>query len=207
MVPRLRWLPRTSARRGFTLVEVLAVLALFGLVAALAFAPSVILVRNLKEAREELGREQTLEYFLGRIVAEMSRSPLDFPDGAAVKLVRKDLLGGKADDRLAFWSDWGGETGVRAWMVFRPGPARDGRAGIYRWILPLARPESVDWENLAPEAGRLLGPDFDSLRFSVLPRGEREWSDEYSGPRPSGIRIQAASGGEEHFYEDRLPQD
>jgi len=207
MVPRLIFPLKPPARTAFTLAEVLVVLALFGLIAALAFAPSVVLVRGLGEAREELAREQVTDYVLGRIVAEMARSPAVFPDGPALALVRRDLPGGAADDRMAFWSDWGGETGVRALMVFRAGPGRYGKTGLYRWVLPLGSPGAVEWDNLDPGEGRLLGPGFDSLRFSVLPPLSGEWSDEYSGPRPAGIRIRAAAGGKEYFHEDRLPSD
>jgi prepilin-type N-terminal cleavage/methylation domain-containing protein len=207
MVSRLTLPSRPAGRAGFTLAEVLVVLALFGLIATLAFAPSVVLVRTLGEVREDLAGEQVMDYLLGRIAAEMTASPRDFPNGPAVEVIRKDLLGGVADDRLAFWSDRGGEAGVRAWKVFRPGPGRDGRAGIYRWVLPLATPGEVDWENLDRSEGKLMGADFDSLRFSVLPPDSGEWSDEYSGPRPAGIRIRVGVAGKEYFHEDRLPSD
>ncbi|MGI6783582.1 MAG: PulJ/GspJ family protein [Aminivibrio sp.] len=206
MVPRLTG-RRIRRETAFTLAEVLVVLALFGLIATLAFAPSVIMVRGLVEARDEGSAEQVTDYVLGRILAEMALSPADFPDGPAAVLIRRDLPGGAADDRLAFWSDWGGEAGVRAWMVFRGGPGRDGKPGLYRWVLPLASPEGVEWEGLDPAKGKLLGPGFDSLRFSVLPPRSGEWSDEYSGSRPAGVRIKIADGEEEFFYEDRLPSD
>ena len=207
MVPRLTHSSLSCRSGGFTLAEVLVVLALFGLIAALAFAPSVVLVRGLEDTRAEMAKEQVSDFLLGRIAAEMRLSPRYFPGGPAVAAVRKDLLGGLADDRLAFWSDYGGEPGVRAWKVFRPGAGRDGAPGIYRWILPLASPGAVEWENLDPAGGRLFIPGADFLRISVLSAETGEWGDDYEGPRPRGVRFEARTGKEAVFREDWLPPE
>jgi len=207
MVPRLSRPDLFCRSRGFTLAEVLVVLALFGLIAALAFAPSVVLVRELGDARAETAKEQVSDYLLGRIAAEMRLSPRYFPGGPAVAVLRKDVLGGLADDRLAYWSDYGGEPGVRAWKVFRPGAGRDGAPGVYRWILPLASPGAVDWETLAPAGGRLIVPDADFLRISVLSAETGEWGDDYEGPRPRGVRFEARAGEEAFTREDWLPPE
>jgi len=124
MVPGLKNGMHLDRKPGFTLAEVMVVLALFGLIASLAFAPSVSLVRRLEEVRSEIAGEQQADYRMGRLAAELRRSPRNFPDGPAVVSVRHDVLGGQADDRLAFWSDWGGITGVRAWMIHRPGVSK-----------------------------------------------------------------------------------
>ena len=58
MVSRLKRPLHAFRSGGFTLAEVLVVLALFGLIAALAFAPSVVLVRGLEDARAEMAKEQ-----------------------------------------------------------------------------------------------------------------------------------------------------
>lgn len=207
MVSRLIPPRRFFRSRGFTLAEVLVVLALFGLIAALAFAPSVVLVRGLENARAETAKEQVSDYLLGRIAAEMRLSPRLFPGGPAVVTVRKDVLGGLADDRVAFWSDYGGEPGVRAWKVFRPGTGRDGAPGVYRWILPLASPGAVDWENLDPAGGRLIVPGADFLRVSILSAETGEWGDDYEGPRPRGVRFEARAGKEAFLREDWLPPE
>lgn len=207
MVSRLIPSRRFFRPRGFTLAEVLVVLALFGLIAALAFAPSVVLVRGLENARAETAKEQVSDYLLGRIAAEMRLSPRSFPGGPAVVAVRKDVPGGLADDRVAFWSDYGGEPGVRAWKVFRPGAGRDGAPGVYRWILPLASPGAVDWENLDPAGGRLIVPGADFLRVSILSAETGEWGDDYEGPRPRGVRFEARAGKEAFLREDWLPPE
>ena len=146
MVPGLKDGLHLVRNAGFTLAEVMVVLALFGLIASLAFAPSVSLVRRLEEVRREIAGEQEADYRMARIASELRRSPRNFPDGPAVVSVRHDVLGGLADDRMAFWSDWGGLTGVRAWMIHRPGVSKMSATGMYRWILPLASPSAVEWD-------------------------------------------------------------
>lgn len=204
MVPRLSF---SGAKKGFTLAEILVVVALFGVIASLVFAPSVMLVRRLEEVRGELAAGQVMEYLLRRVGAEMRSSPRIFPSGPVVSLVRRDILGGVADDRLALWSNFRGETGVRAWMLWRPGPGKEERAGVYRWLLPLASPSTVKWENLDPKDGTLILPRAGSLRFSVLISETGEWSGEYSGSRPRGIRTTVTVGKDVFFYEDWLPPE
>lgn len=194
-------------RPAFTLVEVLVVVALFGLIASLVFAPSVSLVRRLQDVRRERSKEQVTDYVLRRLSGEMRLSPLLYPGGAAVVLVHKDILGGDADDRLAFWSDSGGRAGVRVWQIIRSGAGRKERAGVYRWIIPLIAPAAVDWENLDPEKGQLLFPGASSFRIGILPFGEKEWADEYAGPRPRGVRIKIKTEKEEFSREDWLPPE
>jgi len=207
MVPGLKDGTHHRRRPGFTLAEVMVVLALFGLIASLAFAPSVSLVRRLEEVRSEIAGEQQADYRMGRLAAELRRSPRNFPDGPAVVSVRHDVLGGQADDRLAFWSDWGGITGVRAWMIHRPGVSKRSAPGMYRWILPLASPSAVDWDALDPEEGYPVIPGAVSLRIAVLDHGAAEWSDEFAGSRPRGIRITVKKGEEEFSREEWLPPE
>lgn len=183
------------------------VLALFGIIAALAFAPSVTVVRGLEEVRKELAEEQVSQWLLGRMAAELRLGPRAFPEGPAVVVLRRDVLGGAADDRIAYWSDRGGEPGVRAWKVFRPSVGKSGEGGVYQWVLPLSAPGGVDWEGLAPEDGRLVIPGADALRVSVLSAETGEWGDDYSGPRPRGLRIEVSVGKERFFREDWLPPE
>lgn len=205
MVSRVNRAPVRFRLNGFTMIEVLVVVALFGIIAAVALAPAVAVVRRFEDVRAEEAREQRMTYFLRRIPDELRASPLTFIDGPAVVLIRRDILGGAADDRLAFWSDRGEEPGVRAIRLFQPGAGRTGAPGVYRWVLPLQAPNTVNWDMLDPGEGRLLFAGAESLRFSVLEFDSSEWSDEYSGPRPRGIRITVKAGEEEFIHEDWLP--
>ncbi|MDI9370540.1 MAG: prepilin-type N-terminal cleavage/methylation domain-containing protein [Synergistota bacterium] len=191
--------------RGFTLVEVLVATALFGIIAAIAFAPSVAVVRRFEDVRLEEANEQRMEYFFRRVLREFRSSPLEVLGGAAVVLLHKDLLGGAADDRLAFWSDAYEETGVRAYKLVQLGVGWTGETGLYRWVLPRAMPEEVNWDMLDPSEGVLLLPAADFFRVELLDPEDGEWSDEYSGRRPRGIRIMVKSKEEEFPYEDWLP--
>jgi len=205
MVSRMTSFSARPCRKAFTLIEVIIVVALFGIIAAVALAPAVAVVRRFEDVRAEEAREQRMTYFLRRIPDELRASPKEFIEGPAVVLIHRDVLGGAADDRLAFWSDRGGEPGVRAIRLFQPGAGRIGEPGVYRWVLPLLTPNTVNWEMLDPRDGRLLFPGADSLRFSVLAFDAAEWSDEYSGPRPRGIRLTVKAGEEEFVHEDWLP--
>lgn len=195
------------SRKGFTLVEVFVVVALFGIIAAVALAPAVAVVRRFEDVRAEEAREQRMAYFLRRIPDELRASPKEFigEKEPAVVLVRKDVLGGGADDRLAFWSDRGGEPGVRVIRRFLPSAGKIGEPGVYVWVFPFITPGSVNWDMLEPEKGQLLFSEAESLRFALLPFDQNEWSDEYKGNRPRGIRITVKIGEEEFIHEDWLP--
>ena len=195
------------SRKAFTLVEVFVVVALFGIIAAVALAPAVAVVRRFEDVRAEEAREQRMAYFLRRIPDELRASPKEFvgEKEPAVVLVRKDVLGGGADDRLAFWSDRGGEPGVRVIRRFLPSAGKIGEPGVYVWVFPFITPGSVNWDMLEPEKGQLLFSEAESLRFALLPFDQNEWSDEYKGNRPRGIRITVKIGEEEFIHEDWLP--
>ena len=195
------------SRKGFTLVEVFVVVALFGIIAAVALAPAVAVVRRFEDVRAEEAREQRMTYLLRRVPDELRLSPPEFRDGPAVVLVRRDILGGAADDRLAFWSDWGGATGVRAVRLFQHGAGKTGEQGVYLWILPFTAPENVGWDALEPAEGTLLLPKAESLRISLLPHDKKEWEKEYAGARPRSIRIDVSLNKEVFSYEDWLPPE
>ena len=190
---------------GFTLVEVLVAVALFGVIAAIAFAPMVAVVRRFEDVRLEEANEQRMEYFFRRLMNDLRSSPCEIAEEPAVVLKHRDMLGGAADDRLAFWTDRDGETGVRAFKLVQRGVGWTGEQGLFRWVLPRETPDSVNWDMLNPEEGSLVFPEADSLRFGVLEFDQSEWSEEYSGRRPRGISIAVKSKGEEHRYDDWLP--
>ena len=194
-------------RKAFTLIEVFVVVALFGIIAAVALAPAVAVVRRFEDVRAEEAREQRMTYFLRRIPDELRLSPMEFKDGPAVALIRGDILGGAADDRLAFWSDRGGETGVRAVRLFQHGAGKTGEQGVYLWILPFTTPENVGWDALEPAEGVLLLPKAESLRIALLAHNEKEWEKEYTGERPRAIRIVVSLNKEVFSYEDWLPPE
>ncbi len=206
MVPRLTHSSLSWRSGGFTLAEVLVVLALFGLIAALAFAPSVVLVRGLEDTRAEMAKEQVSDFLLGRIAAEMRLSPRSFPGGPAVAAVRKEVLGGLADDRIAFWSDYGGEPGYGHGRCSAREPAGTELPGIPLDPSP-GVPGAVDWENLDPGEGKLILPGADFLRISILSAETGEWGDDYEGPRPRGVRFEARAGKEAFSREDWLPPE
>lgn len=199
--------PREKGRGGFLLAEVLVATALFGIIAALAFAPSVVIVRRLEEVRREDAAEQGIRYSLREIPQALRLSPRSFPGGPAVVVIHGDVVGGRADDRFSFWSDYGRSPGVRAYAVVRPRPGLEAEPGLYRWILPLASPTGVDWENLDPERGKLIMAGIDSLRVSVWTAGAGKWTDEYAGPRPGGVRLLLGADKEVVSHEDWLPQE
>lgn len=189
------------------MIEVLLVVALFGIIAAVALAPAVAVVRRYEDVRAEEAREQRMAFFLRRIPDELRASPKDFFGGPAVVLLRRDILGGAADDRLAFWSDRGGKPGVRAVRLFQPGAGRAGEPGVYLWVLPFTSPENVGWDALDPAEGVQLLPRAESLRITLKSYTDKEWGEEYSGGRPRAIRFVVSLGKEVFSYEDWLPPE
>ena len=94
-----------SSRRktGFTLVEMLIVVAITGIVITSGVAPLVYTVRLLAEAQRdfrESGAERTAVNRLFSDVREMALLHV----GAPLKLIHREKLGSRGDDLLLLWT-------------------------------------------------------------------------------------------------------
>ncbi len=191
-------------RKGFTLVEILVVAALAGLIAVTAFTPLIHTVGVLRDLEGSFGAEAGLRLASARIVGDM-RQYQQPPKEPAVRLVRHDRFGGRADDALLFWSVAPLRQGRAAGtVVYRLGGSRAYENSLMRWILPGALPSEINVAALADEEGQLVLQGLDGLRVTLL--NGNQWVDEYSGPLPRALRLTLTRGEVENLYEDWLPQ-
>jgi prepilin-type N-terminal cleavage/methylation domain-containing protein len=200
-------------RRGFTLVEVLIVLAIGGIIVAAGVAPLTFTVRALARARDDFARTNMERTAVTRIFQDVREmNPLNRE--APFRLWKPENL--KMDDGgcLAVWTSaeayynlpassvvWGMSDGVE------PGegePNAETRAGLYRWVISGdAAPRSLDVAALKPETGSLAIPGVMSVSFSALDGGE--WKDSYEGAFPGALRVSLRYDDGESVYEEMLP--
>jgi prepilin-type N-terminal cleavage/methylation domain-containing protein len=199
------------SRPGFTLVEILMVVALIGVVVAAGLAPTVFLVERLRDLRNEVARRTARDVPMAEIFSD-ARSILPAPTGPALRVLRADRLDGTPDDALLVYG-LGSQrrTGKAGTTVYRTFPAGiDGKtaAGLYRFDRPYKLPGDVNPEELRPEEGNRIGNSVRGLRLSVFPpeAKEKAWSDTYEGAMPEGLRVRLVlEGKEEALREDLLP--
>ncbi|MDR1376864.1 MAG: type II secretion system GspH family protein [Synergistaceae bacterium] len=179
-----------SSRHAFTLIEILAVVALTGLISSLALAPVVYAVRQVVETEAVYSDEAALRrtaVFMAQEVAAGLRLA-----SVVVRVVDHKQLGGGDDDTLIIASAAPAKQNLAAgsvvYKVVRPSFMNEKYIpGLYRWLLPGVLPEDAEYDNLEEEDGQLVAPYVTELRVSVLE--PPEWVDDYSGELPPGMRF------------------
>ncbi|MCF7936107.1 MAG: type II secretion system GspH family protein [Synergistales bacterium] len=188
-------------RSGFTLIEIMVVIALVGVVAAVGFAPLVHVVSQLRRVETEFGGRQAQRLAAQQIGRDLRRATPPHLDTALI-VRHRDKLGGDADDMIAGLSvrrtEQGKIAGTVVYAVVREHLVRRIVPGLYRWFFPGDNPAQVDLEALDPEEGELVLPDVTGLRVRV--RTGEEWSDEYRGAYPVGVRIALQREGARTSY-------
>lgn len=195
-----------GARAGFTLVEILIVVMLSGMVAALALAPVVVTVRRVVEIQgERAGREGLSRAlsFIGRDLSgalRIEREPLVVRDHQA--------FGGGEDDTLIVMTaalvPQGLPAGSVVYAIERGGPLRgDVLPGLYRWTFPGKRPAELASADLRGEEGQLVLPGARTFSAELPGRGE-ERTKVWRGPLPVGLWLAVGRGeGEEEDVLER----
>ena len=193
-------------RRGFTLVEILVVVALIGVIAVAGFAPVVFTVERLRGLRSDYANDTALRMAAQAVCRDFRQGQV-LEGQPQVRLVRHDVLGGEADDRLIFWSGarqrFGESAGSFIYMLVTDPGDEFPFAGLYRWFLPAVAPGDVNPEGMGPDGAELVIPEVRSLRAAFFRSGE--WVDEYEGPYPQGLRITLAREDGSYTYADWLP--
>lgn len=200
-----------SSRRktGFTLVEMLIVVAITGVVITSGVAPLVYTVRLLAEAQRdfrESGAERTAVNRLFSDVREMVLLHV----GAPLKLIHREKLGSRGDDLLLLWTMTprysGLPVGSVAYGIAKDSIVGEGKEeGLYRWVLSKdVQPSGFVEDDLKAASPKLVLPGVTGVRFSVL--GDMGWVDEYEGRPPKGIRMVLQYDGREKSYESWLPR-
>ncbi len=193
-----------TRRRGFTLVEILVVVAMTGLIAVTAFAPLIHTVGVLRDLERSFGDASGLRLASAHIVGDM-RQYQQAPRGPAFRLIRHDLLGGKADDVLLFWSISPLRQGQPAGtVIYRLGSKKETAGSLLRWVLAGVIPQEVNPAALDEREGQLVLQGVEAFRVAALQGGR--WADEYAGILPQAVRLTLGRGEVESVYEDWLPQ-
>jgi len=176
--------------RAFTLVEVLVSVALTGLIASLAFAPVVYVVRQITETEAAYSDETALRrtaMFMAQDVAAGLRLA-----SIVVRVIGHTELGGVNDDTLIVASSVQARqnmaAGSVAYRVVRWSFMNDRYVpGLYRWLLPGILPEDVEHEKLEVKDGQLITPYVTEMNLSVFE--PPEWVSDYGGKLPTGMKF------------------
>jgi len=219
---------RAGKRSGFTLFEILLVVALSALVMTLGVAPAVRVVRHVVETEKQVGRNESLRMAARRMVGDMQqRSALPENAKVAFRIVPRGKFGDVKDDVVIFWSSapllQGRPVSSVAYAILRESFLGDfgdlerkkeaftPPKGLYRWFLPGLLPEEVDPDNLSSSEGQLVLAGVESFRVEVHDGGT--WRNRYEGKIPLGVRIEVGRSSspegerkEECLYEDWFPR-
>jgi prepilin-type N-terminal cleavage/methylation domain-containing protein len=199
-------MPFRGRKRAFTLIEILAVVALTGLVASLTVGPVVYAVRQVTETQEAYSDEAALRrtaLFMAQDVAAGLRLAR-----VTMRVIPHEMLGGGNDDTLIVASSAPAKQNMAVGSVVYKLVQRSfmndkAIPGLYRWVLPGVLPETVKPAELEEKDGQLAIPYVTALKLSVY--RSSEWVSEYEGKLPLAIQITLYRGEERGEYVFSFP--
>lgn len=175
---------------GFTLVEVLISMLIVGIIASLAFAPVIFVVRQITETEaaysDEVALRRTAVFMAQDVAAGLRLAP------TVVRVIAHRELGGMNNDTLIVATSAHARQNLAAGsvvyrLVRRSFMNEREIPGLYRWILPGVLPEDVDYDNLEVENGQLVTPYVSNMSLYVFE--PPEWVSDYSGRVPVAMRF------------------
>ena len=184
-----------SKKSAFTLVEVLVSVALTGLIASLAFAPVVYVVRQITETEaaysDEVALRRTVMFMAQDVAAGLRLASI------VVRVIAHKEFGGIDDDTLIVASSSQARQNLAAGSVVYRVVTRSIMndkyiPGLYRWLLPGILPEDVEHNKLEVKDGQLITPYVTELSLSVFE--PPEWVSDYGGKLPEGMKFALARG-------------
>lgn len=182
--------------RGFTLIEILLVVAIVGVIASAAIAPLVYTVIRVVDAEEQYNDEEALQRGIS-LVAKDIFEIMRTAENPVIRTIKKGILGTGDDYTLIVASTTPARQNLPAGsVVYRIVKKSSGVSGmftklpegLYRWIVPLVAPINVDHEKLEDDDAQLVLPDASNLKIEIFE--PPDWSeDAYSGGVPAGMKI------------------
>ena len=182
--------------RGFTLIEILLVVAIVGVIAAAAIAPLVYTVVRVVETEEQYNDEEALYRGLSLMIKDFSEI-MRGAKGPLLRTIKKGRLGMDDDYSIIMASIAPARQNLPAgsvvYRVMRKTMFTRLPEGLYRWMVPLVLPDDIDPELLDEEEAQLVLMGVTDMKAEVfIPP---DWSEEaYSGGLPVGIKISLTRG-------------
>ncbi|MDO5114971.1 MAG: type II secretion system protein [Synergistaceae bacterium] len=211
---------------AFTLVEILLVVGLVGIIAAVALAPLVFTVRSLEDAQSRWGNLHNTASAADKIYSDVRRV-IENPSFSVFRIIHKSGLTTEADDRLVMWSAApkyeGRNVGVVIYKVVAGNSLNGAKSGLYRWVrdnVPsrnavsgdlLSRaasddestPMDIDTDSLDPKDAKLILAGAEGVRFFV--RQGKKWEQEYEGSLPPMLKTEIVLKDEVYSRTERFP--
>lgn len=180
----------STRSRAFTFIEVLVTMVIIGVIATSAMIPMVFMVRQLEDTEKDLAGREGMRRAAGFISREITRiSPV--PDGPAMRVLRKDVLGGGREDLLLFWcstSFYSGRPPGSVLYMISSLPEKAGK-GLYRYYFPSILPREMDLQKVDTKniQRQLILPEVIEMSLSVW--DGKKWVDVFDGPYPGAVKI------------------
>ena len=182
--------------RGFTLIEILVVVAIIGVIATAAIAPLIYTVLRVAEAEDQYNDEEALQRGISLIFRDISET-MRTANAPVIRTTRRGILGMGDDYFIVIASTAPVRQNLSAGSVIygivRRTMFSNLPEGLYRWVIPFASPADIDPERLNEADAQLVLAGVTNMKVEIfIPP---EWSEEsYSGGLPTGIRISLARG-------------
>jgi prepilin-type N-terminal cleavage/methylation domain-containing protein len=211
---------KRAALNGFTLIEIMLVVALTGIIAAAALAPLVFTVSSLQDAQKTWSKRVKDRAAVDGIFSDV-RGALDVNSWKPIRVLHKSGLSVGDDDRLLVFSSSPMRTnkpaGLIVYRVVADSPIDNTKGGLYRWVISggiksadvtagsaTLDPINLDTDKLQAPKGKIVIPNAEGLRLSVW--ADSKWSDEYEGGLPEALRVSITVKGKRTDYEDWFPK-
>jgi prepilin-type N-terminal cleavage/methylation domain-containing protein len=194
---------------GFTLIEIMLVLAIAAIIMSAGIAPLLYTARMLRASRENFSQANRERSAANRIFADIREITTLNAKEPVVIAKYDDLASSGENDFLLVRTlatanttapltsaVWGvpGKTALRS----------DFRDGLYRWALSNdVLPGGVSVKALDPSDATLVLPGVSSVSFAAL--RDSDWTREYRGALPKALRIIFSYPDRNSVYEELLP--
>jgi len=209
-----------GALKGFTLIEIMLVVALTGIIAAAALAPLVFTVSSLQDAQKTWSKRIRDRAAIDGIFSDV-RGIIDVSTWKPMRVIHKSGLSVGNDDRLLVFSSSPMRTnkpaGLIVYKVIADSPIDNTKGGLYRWVISGALksadvtagsatldPINLDTDKLRASKGKIVIPGAEGMTLSVW--ADNKWVDEYEGGMPEALKASITVKGKRTEYEDWFPK-